>query len=78
MGDAHYVPYGEQLVMGSQRPAGRLVRCDSIGLALSRVRSTPHNIGGLLPYRNLGKKLEPVDVVVLRISAKGIFDRRVS
>jgi hypothetical protein len=32
--------------MGSQRPVERLVRCDSIGLALPRVRSTPHNIGG--------------------------------
>ena len=64
--------------MGSQRPAERLVRCDSIGLALPRVRSTPHKIGDLPPYRNLGKKLEPVDVVVLRISAKDIFNRRVS
>src|SRR5258708_25786474 len=42
--------------MGSQRPAERFVRCDSIGLALPRVRSTPHNIGGLPPYRDLGQK----------------------
>jgi hypothetical protein len=64
--------------MGSQRPDERLVRCDSIGLALSRVRSTPHNIGGFPPHRDLGQKLEPFDVVVLRISPKSIFDRRVS
>jgi hypothetical protein len=64
--------------MESQRPAERLVRCDSIGLALPRVRSTPHKIGGLPPYLNLDKKLEPIGVVVLRIPAKDIFDRRVS
>ena len=64
--------------MGSQRPAERLVRCDSTGLALPRVRCTPHYIGGLPPYRDLGEKLEPVDVVVLRISPKGIFDRPMS
>ena len=64
--------------MGSQRPAERLVRRVSIGLDLPRVRSTPHNIGGLPPYRDLGQKLEPVDVAALRISPKGIFDRRVS
>jgi hypothetical protein len=78
MGNAHYVPYGEQLVMGSWRRTERLNRCDSIGLALPGVRSTPHNIGGLPAYRDRGKKLEPVDVVVLRISAEGIFDRQVS
>jgi hypothetical protein len=58
--------------MGSPRAAVQLVRCDSMGLALPRVRSTPHNIGGLPPYRDLGEKLEPVDVFVLRISPKGI------
>jgi hypothetical protein len=78
MGNAHYVPYGEQLVMGSWRRTERLIRCDSIGLALPRIGSTPHNIGGLPPYCDRGKKLEPVDVVVLRISAEGIFDRQVS
>jgi hypothetical protein len=64
--------------MGSQRPAERLVRCDSIGFSLRRLRSTPHNIGGLPPYSDLGQKLEPVDVVILNISPKGIFDRPVS
>ena len=64
--------------MGSPRPAVQLVRCDSIGLASPRVRSTPHNIGGLPPYGDLGEKLEPVDIVVLRVSPKGIFDRWMS
>ena len=64
--------------MGSPRPSVQLVRCDSIGLASPRVRSTPHNIGGLPPYGDLGEKLEPVDIVVLRVSPKGIFDRWMS
>ena len=60
--------------MGSQRPAQRAVRYASTGLALPRVCCTPHYIRDLPPYRDLGEKLEPVDVVVLRISPKGDFD----
>jgi hypothetical protein len=64
--------------MGSLQPAVQLVRCDSVGLALPRVPYTPHNIGDLPPYCDLGEKPELIDVIVLRISPKGIFDLRMS
>jgi hypothetical protein len=78
MGVAHYLSYGEQLVMGSWRLAERLIRCVSIGLALRRVRSAPHNIGDLTPCGDLGKKFKPLTSLFCHISAEGIFDRRVS
>ncbi len=64
--------------MGTPRPTAQVVRRDSSGLALPRVCSTPHNIGGIPPYSDFGEKLQPVDVLVLHISPKRIFDRRMS
>ena len=46
--------------MGTQRPTAQVVRRDLSGLALPRVCSTPHNIGGLPPYSDLAKNSNPL------------------
>ena len=43
--------------MGTPWPTAQVVRRDSSGLALPRVCSTPHNLGGLPPYSDFGEKL---------------------
>jgi hypothetical protein len=64
--------------MGSQRPAERVVRCDSIGLGCLASVLLPITSVVFRPTVISAKKLELVDVVVLRISPKGFFDRRIS
>src|SRR5947209_19251539 len=76
MGNAHYLPYGEQLVMGSWRRAERLIRCEINRFSLRRGRSALHNIGGPPPYGTPNEKPKPLTSLFCRISAEAIFDRQ--
>ena len=73
MGVAHYLPYGEQLVMGSWRRAERLIRCEINRFSLRRGRSALHNIGGPPPYGTPNGKTQTVDFAVLSHLGRGYF-----
>ena len=73
MGNAHYLSYGEQLVMGSWRRAERLIRCEINRFSLRRGRSALHNIGGPPPYGTPNGKTQTVDFAVLSHLGRGHF-----
>jgi hypothetical protein len=73
MGVAHYLPYGEQAVMGSWRRAERLIRCEINRFSLRRGRSALHNIGGPPPYGTPNGKTQTVDFAVLSHLGRGYF-----
>src|SRR5213595_2686270 len=73
MGVAHYLPYGEQLVMGSWRRAERLIRCEINRFSLRRGRSSLHNIRGPSPYCTPNGKTQTVDFAVLSHLGRGYF-----